>query len=78
MDDIHVVKVLKSLGNDFEKLFGFWLEESVFWLREKVIVEGIGTTILQNQKYFSRGFDCFQQLRNDRIVQNRKNVYFPF
>jgi hypothetical protein len=48
MDNILIMEVFYCLCDCFEELFGFGLLEAVFGFGEKIIIEGISTSVLKN------------------------------
>jgi hypothetical protein len=57
MHNIPSVQVPQSLRNRSEKLLHLNLRQTVLRFRQQIVVEGIGTAVLLNQKYLRTGLD---------------------
>lgn len=61
MDDISLMQIQKHLGNDQKKLFGLMFCQSVLWFRQEIVVEGVGSSVLQNEVELGLGFNYVGQ-----------------
>jgi hypothetical protein len=57
MNDIQLVQVQKCLRDDDQEMFSLMLRKAVLWLGQQVVVERVGSSVLQYQVEFALSFD---------------------
>lgn len=76
--EVEGVQVADGFGDGPEELLGLALRHAVLGLREQVVVERVGPSVLLDQVDLGRTLNDFEQPGDDRVVQFGEDVDLPF
>ena len=69
VDDVALVQVLDGLSDGLEELLSLGLLHPVLRLRQQVVVQRVGPSVLLDQEDLSRTLNHLQQTGDHRVVQ---------
>lgn len=78
MNDVSAMKVFKGLSNHKHELFSLILVHTMLWLRQKIIVKRIGSSVLQNQVDLCACLNGLHQLSDCGMMKLCQQVDFAF
>jgi hypothetical protein len=77
VDDVQVVQVLQRLRDHQQKLLGLCLGQAVFGLGEQVVVEGVGSPVLEDEVELSLRLDDVDELGDGGVGELGEDVDLP-
>jgi hypothetical protein len=77
VDDVQLVQVRQCLCDHQQKLLGLLLWQTVLWLGEQVVVEGVGAAILQDEVEFGLRLDDVDEFGDGGVAELGQDVDLP-
>ena len=78
MDNVPFVKVGQCFSDGLEKLFGLCLFQHMAGFRQQIVVEGVGASVLHDDKDLTGSFDGLNQLSDYWVIKVCEDIYLPF